>query len=316
MCLKNDTSFLNYVDKHGEFSPQNDVENLDDSNGRAIWALGYVISCSEALPSSFVIFAQTILDFALLRIDRIHSTRAMAFIIKGMFLATRTIKQDNWFSTMNIMSSRLERMYYHHETNVWKWFEPYFTYANSVMPEAMLLSWIATGNKTHKIIAKTSFDFLLLRTFRDNQIHVISNKTWIPQNIQQRTSVIGGEQPIDVAYTVLALEIFDKVFPFSGYLHKCTIAFDWFLGRNHLHQIVYNPCTGGCYDGVEQFEINLNQGAESTVSYTMARLVMESLLSATTTKKSIVDYVSFNSPSVQPKETLKVTNAHVTSKTI
>jgi hypothetical protein len=39
-----------------------------------------------------------------------------------------------------------------------------------------------------------------------------------------------------------------------------------------LHQIVYNPCTGGCYDGVEEYNINLNQGAESTVSYLMARL--------------------------------------------
>jgi hypothetical protein len=49
----------------------------------------------------------------------------------------------------------------------------------------------------------------------------------------------------------------------------------WFLGRNHLGQIIYNPCTGGCYDGLEQHSVNLNQGAESTVSYLMARLVVE-----------------------------------------
>jgi hypothetical protein len=44
---------------------------------------------------------------------------------------------------------------------------------------------------------------------------------------------------------------------------------------NHLHQIIYNPCTGGCYDGLEENYVNLNQGAESTVSYLMARLTME-----------------------------------------
>ena len=54
-----------------------------------------------------------------------------------------------------------------------------------------------------------------------------------------------------------------------------TIAFSWFLGNNHLNQIMYNPTTGGCYDGLEESEINLNQGAESTVSYLMARLTME-----------------------------------------
>jgi hypothetical protein len=47
------------------------------------------------------------------------------------------------------------------------------------------------------------------------------------------------------------------------------------LGNNHLHQIIYNPCTGGCYDGLEENYVNLNQGAESTVSYLMARLTME-----------------------------------------
>jgi hypothetical protein len=53
------------------------------------------------------------------------------------------------------------------------------------------------------------------------------------------------------------------------------VAFGWFLGDNHLNQIVYNPCTGGCYDGVEEFNVNLNQGAESTLSYLMARLAIQ-----------------------------------------
>lgn len=51
-------------------------------------------------------------------------------------------------------------------------------------------------------------------------------------------------------------------------------AFSWFQGNNHLNQIVYNPCTGGCYDGIELNNVNLNQGAESTVSYLKARLTL------------------------------------------
>jgi len=52
-------------------------------------------------------------------------------------------------------------------------------------------------------------------------------------------------------------------------------SFNWFLGSNHLHQVIYNPCTGGCYDGLEENYVNLNQGAESTVSYLMARLMVD-----------------------------------------
>jgi hypothetical protein len=53
------------------------------------------------------------------------------------------------------------------------------------------------------------------------------------------------------------------------------------LGKNHLHQIIYNPKTGGCYDGLEEYHVNLNQGAESTISYFMARLVIEQINQST-----------------------------------
>ncbi len=85
----------------------------------------------------------------------------------------------------------------------------------------------------------------------------------------------GGEQPIDVAYTIMTLSKFYRVFGDKDYKVKMELAFNWFLGNNRLNQIVYNPCTGGCYDGLEEFHVNLNQGAESTLSYLMARLTVE-----------------------------------------
>lgn len=124
----------------------------------------------------------------------------------------------------------------------------------------------------YKDIAKSSFDFLLSQIFNENGIEVISNKNWL-----QKGQKLGhfGEQPIDVAYTIMTLSKFYNVFKDKDYLLKMETAFNWFLGNNHLHQIIYNPRTGGCYDGLEEKSVNLNQGAESTVSYLMARLTME-----------------------------------------
>ena len=76
----------------------------------------------------------------------------------------------------------------------------------------------------------------------------------------------------------MALKKFHDVFEEEEYKEKINVAFDWFLGNNHLKQIIYNPCTGGCYDGLEENYVNLNQGAESTVSYLMARMTMEKFL--------------------------------------
>lgn len=56
---------------------------------------------------------------------------------------------------------------------------------------------------------------------------------------------------------------------------KMTTLFNLLLGNNPLRQVIYNPCTGGCYDGLEENYVNLNQGAESTVSYLMAKLTIE-----------------------------------------
>ena len=89
-----------------------------------------------------------------------------------------------------------------------------------------------------------------------------------------------GEQAIDVAYTIFALGWFYDVYKDPAYLDKMDVAFDWFLGRNHLQQIIYNPRTGGCYDGLEETHVNLNQGAESTVSYLMSRLAVEKYTTA------------------------------------
>jgi hypothetical protein len=136
----------------------------------------------------------------------------------------------------------------------------------------MLYAWLVTGEPIYKDIARASFNFLLAQTFNKNGIEVISNRGWLQKG--QESSHF-GEQPIDVAYTIMTLSQFYNEFKDEDYRKKMETAFDWFLGKNHLHQIIYNPCTGGCYDGLEESNVNLNQGAESTVSYLMARLTIE-----------------------------------------
>jgi len=269
-CLQPNGTFLNYVNDHQEFTQQNYRENLEDSNGRAIWALGYVTSLKGILPHSLCLKAESLLQITLTEVVKIHSTRAMAFIIKGLYYQDKKENQP----ILELFANRLVQMYKHEKTNNWHWFENYLTYGNSLLPEAMLCAYLSTNNVEYKSIAKESFDFLLSKIFVEGKIKVISNKGW---HIKKKTieSIIGGEQPIDVAYTVMALEKFYQVFKLDDYQQKANIAFNWFLGDNHLHQIVYNPCTGGCYDGVEEYNINLNQGAESTVSYLMARLSIE-----------------------------------------
>jgi hypothetical protein len=136
----------------------------------------------------------------------------------------------------------------------------------------MLYAWLLTGDANYKIIARSSLSFLLSIIFNESGIEVISNRNWLKKG---QNPGHYGEQPIDVGYTIMTLGKFYDAFADEDYLLKMETAFDWFLGSNRLHQVIYNPCTGGCYDGLEETHVNLNQGAESTLSYLMARLTVE-----------------------------------------
>lgn len=278
-CIRYDGTILNYVDKDIRFTDQNDNENLEDASGRALWSLGYLLSVTHLFPKDFqgiehkALFA---VDQLMEAIARLSSPRAMAFAIKGLYYYNlNSHKNPDYIKLAGEFADRLEAMYCHEAHGSWKWFEGYLTYANSMLPHALLMAYSLTGNTSYREIARESMDFLLSKLIEIDSARVISNKGWLMRDEEAPTDFIGGEQPIDVAYTVRALHYFHKIFPESGYGEKVKIVFNWFMGANALNQIVYNPCTGGCYDGLEKNHVNLNQGAESTICYLLARLTLE-----------------------------------------
>ncbi|KAF0131655.1 MAG: group 1 glycosyl transferase [Bacteroidetes bacterium] len=271
-CQQKNGDFLNYVNKDKEFTLQNTESNLDDANGRAIWALGYLLSLSDLIPAEMLSRAEIIFERSLIQMETVFSPRAMAFAIKGLYYYLMSNNSPDKLNLLITLANRLVQMYKHESSFTWNWFEEYLTYANSILSEAMLNAWILTGKEIYKEIATSTFDFLLATTFNENGIEVISNNKWF---VRGQIAARFGEQPIDVAYTIMTLSKFYNAFKEEGYRLKMETAFNWFLGNNRLHQIIYNPCTGGCYDGLEEHQVNLNQGAESTVSYLMARLTIE-----------------------------------------
>jgi len=275
-CQQPDGNFLNYVDKNRYFTEQNRT-NLDDANGRAIWALGYTISKKSILPVKSITLARRLFNRAIHSIVKMQSPRGIAFAMKGLFYYHSKIRQVANILRMESFANKLVRLFKHEASENWNWFESYLTYANSIMPEAMLYAWLMTGKSLYKFIAIQSMNFLMTSTFSEKRMEVIPNKGWRRRGDKpdQTGNHQFGEQPIDVAYTVMTLDKFYTALRDKTYLRKLVIAFNWFLGNNRLHQIVYNPCTGGCFDGLEDTHVNLNQGAESTVSYHLARFTVE-----------------------------------------
>lgn len=267
-----DGGFLNFVDEKGNYPIKNQDVNLEDSTGRAIWALGEFIVRRKLFHIQNSKRAEIAMNKALIHIKELKSPRAIAFAIKGLHYYNLIKRSSEINDIITSLADDLVSKYRGVSNENWKWFEDYLTYANSVLPESLLYAYLSTGNQLFKTIAKSSFDFLLSLIFVDKRIKVVSNNGWLNRGGEANKF---GEQPIDVAYTVLSLDLFYEEFGDEEYLEKLETAFSWFNGNNHLHQIIYNPVTGGCQDGLEEHYVNLNQGAESTVCYLLARTVME-----------------------------------------
>jgi glycosyltransferase involved in cell wall biosynthesis len=270
-CQQKDGTFLNYVDESEQFMDRNTDENLEDSNGRAIWALGEFIALGKLFDHHLVEKAESAIYRSIPIIQNYRSPRAIAFCIKGLCKLNSDKDIRELKQLIGELADDLVSKYKQVASEDWLWFEDYLTYANSVLPEALLEAYLATGCENYKEVAVSSFHFLLNIIFPENQIKVISNQGW---HMKGETPNTFGEQAIDVAYTILALSLFYDTLDENHYLDKLQKAFNWFLGENHLRQIIYNPATGGCYDGLEEMQTNLNQGAESTLSYALSRLAI------------------------------------------
>lgn len=247
-CQQKDGSFLNYISKQKQFIQHTDETHLEDSNGKAVWSLGYLISLKAIFPQEFSETAEIILQKNLTHAEKIRSAKAIAFIIKGLYYQN----SEKNIPLLRNMAERLVKMYRHEAKD--KEVNP--TYGNSVFSEALLYAWMTTGDDAYKQIAEESLKFLLSHIMTNDDLNVISNK----------------ERPIDVAYIILTLSAFYKAFNDDKYLQMMMNSFNWFLGKNHLNQIIYNPVTGGCYDELQEKNVNINQGAASTIGYLMARL--------------------------------------------
>jgi len=268
---REDGQFDNYKNIDCQLTKQNELVNLEDSNGRALWSLGFVLSLQKKLPKDFVQQAQKIWDKAVLHIDKVSSPRAIAYSLKGLCYYYQVSFEKNIKTCIAQLADKLLNHYHINSDAEWCWYEDYMTYANNVLPEAMLYSFLTTGDLKYKKIALITFDFLLSHYFMKGEISVISNRGWFVKGEKKNTY---GEQPIEVATTIITLHLFYQVTGNVKYRNQMNLAFSWFLGNNHLNQIIYNPVNGASYDGLEDKNVNINQGAESTLCFFKAQLIM------------------------------------------
>jgi len=245
------------------------VENepLHDALGRFLWALGSVIAEPPSPPYLSVVkdsFDRSVKHAAG------QFPRGMAYSILGMseylkqFPGASEIKRQ-----LEVAAEGLVAQYNENSTEQWQWFEDILTYDNAVLPQALFVAATALDSDRFLEVAKKTCRFLLEETFNGEHFSFVGCKGWYEKGGKKATF---DQQPIEAASTVMMLHSAYEATGDREYLKLERKAFDWFLGENDLHLPVYDFRTKGCYDGLMAGGVNMNQGAESLVSYLLALL--------------------------------------------
>ncbi len=260
-----DGRLYNFVNGEGKLD---ETKWSEDAHGRALWALGYIYSLSD-MPMDFRQKAEKLFLEAFPATSIITSPRAIAFTIAGLYFYNKEKNSGTIITNINKLADGLMALYEHNSTKEWKWFEPYLTYSNSKLSEALFYAYLTTNNTKYLRIAEESLNFLIEQTFNEDIFIPIGQKGWYKKDGER---AYFDQQPIEAGYTVQTLIAAHNITKKEKYKKYASDAFEWFLGKNMLNQTIYNDSTGGCHDGLGEQSINLNQGAEATISYLMARL--------------------------------------------
>jgi hypothetical protein len=144
----------------------------------------------------------------------------------------------------------------------WRWPEDRLTYANAVLPEAMIAAGVYLGDE--RIVGRglDQLKWLLEMETPRGHLSVTPSGGRGPGEDHQ----LFDQQPIEVAAMsdacVRALNLTgDPLWRLGREL--CEM---WFMGHNDLGAVMFDHRTGGGYDGLTCDGPNLNQGAESTIA--------------------------------------------------
>jgi hypothetical protein len=265
-----DGSFKNYMTYERTLLD----DTSDDTFGRTFWALGFMIRFAPT--DSLFHLGLDLFDHSLPQLDNLTYPRGYANCLLGLYhYAKQFPDQERFLKLIQKLSEKLCEKFEQHKRENWNWYEDSITYDNGLLPAALYRAYEITGNLKCLQIADESRLFLESKCFRENWLSLIGNRIWL--HLDQDYEIF-AQQPVDAMAMIILYESAWEATGNKEFIDKLRLSFDWFFGKNDLNISLFDPETKGCNDGIEAFNINRNQGAESNIAYLLSCLIAEPFL--------------------------------------
>lgn len=232
------------------------ARGVEDCWGRAVWAFGTAAARSDdpwTRQSGQASFERAIEQ-------RSPWHRAMAFA--GLGAAEVLAADPRHYGARSLLSDAVDVIGRPTGDPAWPWPEPRLTYANAVLPETLL----AAGHLLDRPeLVGHGLDLLGWLLDRETVAGHLS-----PTPVGGAGPAVHApafdQQPIEVAAMADACARATEMTGDDRWSQGLDLAIRWFLGDNDVGVAMWDPESGGGYDGLEAGGVNLNQGAESTLA--------------------------------------------------
>jgi glycosyltransferase involved in cell wall biosynthesis len=246
-------------------------QGSEDSHGRALWALGTVVGCSDD-PGRHTL-AGSLFHDALPAVSRFTSPRAWAYALLGIEQYLRAFEGDRNVQTAGReIGARLHGLFRRTDQPEWPWCENRVTYCNARLPQALIVTGAWLGDEAMTATGLRSLEWLMtIQATPDGYFAPIGSNGFFERG---KTAATFDQQPVEACATVSACMHAFRTTGDHRWALEARRAFTWFLGQNQLQQALYDPLSGGCRDALHADRMNDNQGAESTLSFLLALMDM------------------------------------------
>ncbi len=263
-----------------------DEVGSEDSFGRTIWALGYLLN--NPPNDSYYQTAKLIFMNAAPNFEKLQSIRSVANVMLGVSYYLRSNPSDEYImGILGKLTDKLMRHYEDNRTTAWKWFESLLAYDNGILPLALLhAAQLLDDDKVTEVALETT-NFLTETVLKDGYLSIIGNENWHKKDGERS---MYAQQPVDALAMVLMYREAFELTKDREFLAKLYSSFMWFLGENDLRMTLFDFETNGCCDGIESYGVNRNQGAESSLAYLISYLVVLEAFEAFEQKDMVLEH--------------------------
>lgn len=222
--------------------------------GRSLWGLGTAASRRPTL----AVDALALFDRGAAR--RSPWPRSMAFAALG---AAEVLDVDPANGAARALLSDAAMLVESlHGDPRWPWPESRLTYANAVLPEALVAAGAILERADWLNHGLELLGWLLDHETAEGHLSVVPASGEAPDEQPPRFD----QQPLEVAALADACH---RAWACTGdrrWADGVRMAVGWFNGDNDSGVQMWSPATSGGYDGLEDGKVNANQGAESTIA--------------------------------------------------